>query len=100
MTGVDPDMVKGRRARRTPGPEKCLALIYQGDRAISQIRSVLGATDPNKADWAKIRRIYAHSINKNVAHASDSRSSVAREIRIINMEENDFKKIINGFYRR
>ena len=100
MTGIDTDMIKGLRASRTPGPEKCLALIYQGERAISRIRSVLGATDPTKADWATIRRIYAHSITKNVAHASDSRSSFAREIRIINMEGNDFKKIINGFYRR
>ncbi|MDP8214536.1 MAG: nucleoside-diphosphate kinase [Candidatus Euphemobacter frigidus] len=100
MTGIDPDMAKGIRAKSKPGPEKCLALIYQGDRAISRIRSVLGATDPNKAASATIRRMYAHSISNNVAHASDSRSNVAREIRIIRMEENNFKQIINGFYRK
>jgi len=100
MSGLDPARVTGKAARRKPGREKCLALIYQGDRAVSRIRSVLGATDPTKAKWATIRRIYGHSINQNVAHASDSRRSYLRETRIIEMDKNDFKKIITNFYRK
>lgn len=99
MTGLDPGQVTQERDRRKPGREKCLALIYQGDRAISRIRSVLGATDPTKAKWATIRRIYGHSINDNVAHASDSRRNYLRETRIIEMGKNDFKNVIRNFYR-
>ena len=100
MTGREPDQITGLRERRSPGTEKCLALIYQGDRAISRIRSVLGATDPGKAKWATIRRIYAHSISQNVAHASDSRRNVTREMKILNMEDSDLKTIINRFYKK
>ncbi len=98
MTGYDPDQVKGVRDRRAPGQEKCLALIYQGDRAVSRIREVLGATDPTKARWATVRRIYGQSISQNVAHASDSPANVKREMGIIRMEENSLKKIITEFY--
>ena len=100
MTGIDPDETRGLRALRAPGKEKCLALIYQGDHAVSRIRSVLGATDPEKADWATIRRIYAHSISNNVAHASDSGRNVTREMKILMMEDNDLKTIINRFYKK
>ena len=100
MTGLDPEKTKGVKARRGPGKEKCLALIYQGDRAVARIREVLGATDPTKAGWATIRRIYGHSISQNVAHASDSPANVKREMRIIRMEENSLKKIITEFYRK
>ncbi len=100
MTGIDPEKVKGCRELRAPGKEKCLAMIYQGDQAISRIRSVLGATDPGKAEWATIRRIYAHSISNNVAHASDSSGNVAREMGILKLEDNDLKTIINRFYKK
>ncbi len=100
MTGLDPERTKGVRGRRGPGKEKCLALIYQGDRAVTRIREVLGATDPTKAGWATIRRIYGHSISQNVAHASDSPANVKREMKIIRMEENTLKKIIAEFYRK
>ncbi len=100
MTGLDPERTKGARARRGPGKEKCLALIYQGDRAVTRIREVLGATDPTKAGWATIRRIYGHSISQNVAHASDSPANVKREMKIIRIEENTLKKIIKEFYRK
>ncbi len=99
MTGLDPVRTKSARARKAPGPEKCLALVYQGMDAVSRIRGVLGATDPTKAKMATIRRVYGHSIMDNVAHASDSRRNAHREMRIIRMEDNDFKKIIHDFYR-
>lgn len=100
MTGLDAEAVTRAGDRRAPGKEKCLALIYQGDRAVSRIREVLGATDPTKAGWATVRRIYGHSINQNVAHASDSPANVKREMKIIRMEENRLKKIITEFYRQ
>lgn len=99
MTGLDPEAVTRVRERRGPGKEKCLALIYQGDRAVSRIREVLGATDPTKAGWATVRRIYGHSISQNVAHASDSPANVKREMKIIRMEENRLRQIITEFYR-
>jgi nucleoside diphosphate kinase len=98
MSGLDPEVVTTPRGRQVPGPEKCLALVYQGEKAVSRIRSVLGATDPIKAEWATIRRIYGHTIMENVAHASDSRQNSLRELKIIRMGENDFKQVINDFY--
>ncbi|HOO77376.1 MAG TPA: nucleoside-diphosphate kinase [bacterium] len=100
MSGVDPRRARGAAARRAPGPEKCLALLYRGPNAISSIREVLGATDPTKARWATIRKMYAHSINENVAHASDSRENFEREIAILEIQRNDFKRIISEFYRK
>jgi len=100
MSGLDPRKATSNQERKKPGPEKCLALIYQGPKAISKIRNVLGATDPRKAQWATIRRIYGHTIDTNVAHASDSKKSAAREMEIIKMNKNDFKKIIYDFYKR
>ncbi len=99
MTGLEPGKVTEQKLRNRPGPEKCLALIYQGPNAVAKIRSVLGATDPTKADWATIRRIYGHSIMDNVAHASDSPENAGREIKILKMHDNQFKTVVNEFYR-
>ena len=99
MTGLDPRKVTELRERNRPGPEKCLALVYQGPGAVAKIRSVLGATDPTKAGWATIRRIYGYSIMENIAHASDSPRNTAREIKVLNIADNQFKSVINEFYR-
>lgn len=99
MSGIDPANVLSARERKSPGKTRCLALLYRGPRAISAIRGVLGATDPTKARWATIRKMYAHSINENVAHASDSPESFLRESAILEMDKNDFKTVVQNFYR-
>jgi len=81
-----------------PGTEKCIALIYEGVNAVAKIRDVLGPTDPTKAPPGSIRREFGSNIMVNAAHASDSVENARRETRIVNVGENNFRQIIEGFY--
>ncbi|MDQ6631286.1 MAG: nucleoside-diphosphate kinase [Verrucomicrobiota bacterium] len=81
-----------------PGPEKCIALVYEGVEAVRKIRDVLGPTDPSKAPPGSIRREFGQTIMVNAAHASDSEENAQREIGIVKPEENTFRKVIEDFY--
>lgn len=81
-----------------PGTEKCIALVYEGIGAVNKIRDVLGPTDPSKAPPGSIRREFGSNIMVNAAHASDSVESVAREMRIVNVGENNFRAVVEEFY--
>ena len=83
---------------REPGTEKCIPIVYEGVEAVRKIRDVLGPTDPSKAPPGSIRREFGQTIMVNAAHASDSVESAEREIRIVNVAENNFKKVIEEFY--
>src|SRR6266481_2906722 len=83
-----------------PGPEKCIALIYEGVEAVRKIRDVLGPTDPSKAPPGSIRREFGQTIMVNAAHASDSVDNAVREIGIVNVAQNNFKKVVEEFYGR
>ena len=54
----------------TSGP--IVAAILEKDNAVADFRTVIGATDPAKADEGTIRRLYAQSIAANAVHGSDS----------------------------
>jgi nucleoside diphosphate kinase len=86
--------------RNAPGTEKSIAIVYQGVDAVRKIRDVLGPTDPAKAPPGSIRREFGQTIMINAAHASDSRENAKREMAIIQIEENNFKPLIENFYRR
>lgn len=81
-----------------PGSEKCIALIYEGVGAVAKIRDVLGPTDPSKAPPGSIRREFGQSIMVNAAHASDSEENARREMKIIRVGENAFRRVIEEFY--
>lgn len=98
MTGHNPSVVQDTAARKAPGEQKCLALVYQGKDAVSKIRGVLGLTDPNKAAPATVRREYGQNILVNAAHASDSVANAQREIKILNIAKNDIRLMIENFY--
>lgn len=83
-----------------PGSEKCIAIVYQGEDAVRKIRDVLGPTDPSKAPPGSIRKEFGQSIMVNAAHASDSAENAAREMGIIQVDENNFKALIESFYGR
>lgn len=83
--------------REQPGSEKCIALIYEGVNAVSKIRDVLGPTDPSKAPPGSIRREFGQSIMVNAAHASDSEENAQREMGIVNVGENNFRRVIDEF---
>jgi len=85
-------------ARSQPGSEKCIALVYEGANAVSKIRDVLGPTDPTKAPPGSIRREFGSNIMVNAAHASDSVESARREMAIINLADNNFRRTIEECY--
>jgi nucleoside diphosphate kinase len=88
------------REHDAPGTEKSIAIVYQGVDAVRKIRDVLGPTDPAKAPPGSIRREFGQTIMINAAHASDSPENAKREMRIIKIEENNFKPLIENFYGR
>ena len=86
--------------RKAPGSEKCIAIVYQGDDAVRKIRDVLGPTDPAKAPPGSIRKEFGQTIMINAAHASDSAENAKREMAIVQVNENNFKPLIESFYAR
>jgi nucleoside diphosphate kinase len=83
---------------KLPGTEKCIALVYEGVEAVRKIRDVLGPTDPSKAPPGSIRREFGQTIMVNAAHASDSEENAKRELGIINVAENNFRRVVEQFY--
>jgi nucleoside-diphosphate kinase len=57
-----------------------LALVVEGESAISTVRTTMGATDPAKAAPGTIRGDLALAMPNNLVHGSDSPESAAREI--------------------
>jgi nucleoside diphosphate kinase len=86
------------QARSHPGSQKSIALVYEGANAVSKIRDVLGPTDPTQAPPGSIRREFGSNIMVNAAHASDSVDSARREMAIINVADNNFRRTIEEFY--
>ncbi len=86
--------------RDTAGTEKSIAIVYQGVDAVRKIRDVLGPTDPAKAPPGSIRKEFGQTIMINAAHASDSAENAKREMTIVQIDENNFKPLIENFYRR
>jgi nucleoside diphosphate kinase len=80
-----------------PGKVKCMILIYEGEDAVSKIRTVLGPTDPTKAPGGTVRRDFGHNVMINTAHASDSPENAAREMRIVKIDRNNFSEIIKKY---
>lgn len=62
----------------TSGP--LVALVLEGDEAISVVRALNGATDGRTAAPGTIRGDFSLSNRENLVHASDSEESAAREI--------------------
>ena len=62
----------------TSGP--VMVQVLEGENAIAKNRTVMGATDPKKADKGTIRADLATSIDENIVHGSDAADTAAREI--------------------
>jgi len=57
-----------------------VAMVLEGQDAVAKNRTLMGATDPKKADKGTIRADFAGSIEANAVHGSDSAASAAVEI--------------------
>jgi len=62
----------------TSGPT--LALVLEGEGAITTVRRTMGATNPADSEPGSIRGDFALSMPDNLAHGSDSPESAEREI--------------------
>ncbi len=103
MTGINPEDVIDTAQRATASKAKCLALLYEGSNAIDRVRTVLGSTDPTKAEPGTVRSDFGRDLMRNGAHASDSPDSATRERKIVGLAENDPKtcdvtQIINQYF--
>ena len=62
----------------TSGP--VVIMVLEGENAVDQNRTIMGATNPAEADEGTIRKLYAKSIGENSVHGSDSQAAAEREI--------------------
>ncbi len=54
----------------TSGP--VIVMILEGENVIDKYRTLMGATNPEKADEGTIRKLFATDIEKNAVHGSDA----------------------------
>ena len=76
-----------------------VAMVLEGENAVSVVRNVMGETDPQKATPGTIRGDLAVSIRTNLIHGSDSEESAAREIGLFfsNDEIVEYPRDIDGW---
>ncbi|MCS7097108.1 MAG: nucleoside-diphosphate kinase [Candidatus Methanomethylicia archaeon] len=65
----------------TSGP--VVAIVVEGNFAITTIRRMVGATSPHEAAPGTIRGDYGLNITLNVVHASDNVENSLREIKLL-----------------
>lgn len=69
---------KSLTAFMSSGPVVVLAL--DADDAIKKWRTLMGATDPAKADAGTLRKEFGRSIENNATHGSDATETAAFEV--------------------
>jgi nucleoside-diphosphate kinase len=57
-----------------------VVVVLEAPNAIKKWRTLMGATDPAKADAGTLRKEFAQSIERNATHGSDAPGTAAFEI--------------------
>ena len=57
-----------------------IVMVLEAPEAIKKWRTLMGATDPAKADAGTMRKEFAQSIERNATHGSDAPDTAAYEI--------------------
>jgi len=57
-----------------------VAMVWEGENAISEIRKIMGATNPEEAEEGTLRKLYGTNVGENAVHGSDSPESAEIEI--------------------
>jgi nucleoside-diphosphate kinase len=57
-----------------------IVLVLEAPDAVRKWRTLMGATDPAKADPGTLRKEFAQSIERNATHGSDAADTAAYEI--------------------
>jgi nucleoside-diphosphate kinase len=55
-------------------------MVLEAPGAIAKWRTLMGATDPAKADPGTLRKEFAQSVERNATHGSDAPETAAQEI--------------------
>jgi len=76
-----------------------VAMVIRGAGVIDQIRTLMGATNPQNAAPGSIRGDFGQRIDMNIVHGSDSPESAAREIPIFFTSDEiaDYKLLISDW---
>ncbi len=53
----------------------CVPIVLEKENAVSDFRTLIGATDPAEADEGTIRKAFADSKGQNIVHGSDSQEN-------------------------
>lgn len=77
----------------TSGP--VVAMVWEGENAISTVRTLAGATNPQNAAPGTIRGDLALVTQNNVVHASDSPESSAREMSLF-FDDSEVLPFVDG----
>ena len=72
-----------RLAGSVSGKDGVVVAVLEGENVIQKWRTLLGATDPEKAIPGTIRNDFGTALPDNAAHGSDSPENAAREIAIM-----------------
>ena len=60
-----------------------VAMVLQGENAVSRVRELIGPTDRTKAPKGRIRGDWGESVQKNLVHASDAPERAEFEIGLL-----------------
>ena len=60
---------------------QCMVLALEKDNAVSEWRTLIGATNPDEAEEGTIRKKFATSLGENAVHGSDSDENALIEIK-------------------
>lgn len=58
----------------------CVVMALEKESAVTSWRTLMGATDPAKADAGTLRKEFGGSVGENAVHGSDSDENAAIEI--------------------
>ena len=97
MTGFTPDEVEPEN-RATAGKVSSVGLVYEGPDAINKIRTIIGPTDPSKAQPGSVRKEIGSNIMVNAIHASDSMENALREMAIVRVGEDSIIPKVTEYY--
>ncbi|MCQ6253937.1 nucleoside-diphosphate kinase [Methanocaldococcus sp.] len=71
---------------------RIVVMVIEGENAISVVRKMIGKTNPSEAEPGTIRGDFALSTPDNVIHASDSKKSAEREIKLFFKDDEIFSE--------
>nr|MBN1228609.1 nucleoside-diphosphate kinase [Anaerolineae bacterium] len=74
------DFYPGLIAYITSGP--VVAMVWEGDQAISLVRKIMGETKPSASPPGSIRGDFAIDVRRNIVHGSAKESDADREINL------------------